>query len=218
MEFIKYGTINKNITEKLKKTILKDNYDFIQKSNKKDNWNNLNKKQDKTDRKLDISDDDDDNHDESSDTPKRKNKSSIEDKENNTIAKIKKNHVKRPIICICNDLYAKVLLNLRKEALIFNIKKANPQKLLNRLKEVCIKESLSIDTRALKNLSEKSNYDIRVSVNTLEFLSHNKNNAALFKSITEWRKAFNFGAEGPNRRSIRNLGKIFQFEYGKIRV
>ena len=47
--------------------------------------------------------------------------------------KPKKNEIRRPIICICNDLYAKVLTVLRKEALVFHIKKANPNKLLTRL-------------------------------------------------------------------------------------
>lgn len=213
MEFIKYGTINKNVTEKLKKTILKDNNDFIQNSFKKENSNNLNKKQEKMDRKGDLSDEDDNGDD--SDSQKKKNKSSIQDKENNANSKGKKNHVKRPIICICNDLYAKVLLNLRKEALIFNIKKANPQKLLNRLKEICIKESLNIDTRALKSLSEKSNYDIRVCVNTLEFLSHNKNNAQLFKSIASGEKLSILGQKDLTEGVFGIWAKLFNLSMEK---
>lgn len=215
MEFIKYGTINKNITEKLKKSILKDNNDFMQNSNKKDNPNNFNKKQEKRDRKFDLSDEEDYGDDEESDSTKKKNKTSLENKENNAISKAKKDHVKRPIICICNDLYAKVLLNLRKEALIFNIKKANPQKLLNRLKEICIKENLSIDTRALKNLCEKSNYDIRVCVNTLEFLSHNKNNAALFKSISNGEKLSILGQKDLTEGVFGIWAKLFSLSMEK---
>ena len=60
-----------------------------------------------------------------------------------------KNVVKRPIICICNDLYAKVLMPLRKEALVFNIK-ADPIKLEKRIRDICLKESLNIDQSTIK--------------------------------------------------------------------
>ena len=185
MDFIKNGSINKNVTDKARNIILKD-ADKDNNSNKYNNYN-LNTKKDKKDKKNNdnISDEENDNYldNENDDFPKKKKKDEDKDKEN--LTNKKKNVVKRPIICICNDLYAKVLMNMRKEALIFNIKKANPLKLLNRLKEICILENISLDSRGLKNLCEKSNYDIRVCVNSLEFLSYNKNNLALFKSISK---------------------------------
>lgn len=184
MEFIKNGTINKSVIDKLKNNILKGDKDNFP-SNKKESSGSFNKKEFKKAKSNDSDgdhsnedlDDNDDFH------KKRKNKEEIKEPVNK-----KKNIVKRPIICICNDLYAKVLINMRKEALTFNIKKSNPAKLLNRLKEICVKENLTLDTKALKNLCEKSNYDIRVCINTLEFLSHNKHNTALFKTISNGEK------------------------------
>ncbi len=215
MDFIKNGTINKNVTEKLKKNILKDNNDFISNNgpyNKKDNNQfSLNTKKDKKEKKMESDESSEDNDDEEFQKKKNKNTSSG-DKENSNK---KKNFVRRPIICICNDLYAKVLLNLRKEALIFNIRKANPQKLLNRLKEICIKENLTLDSRALKNLCEKSNYDIRVCVNTLEFLSHNKNNTALFKSISNGEKLTILGQKDLSEGVFSIWAKLFSLSMEK---
>jgi chromosome transmission fidelity protein 18 len=95
-----------------------------------------------------------------------------------------KNTTKRPIICICNDLYAKALTALRKEGLVFHIKRANSQKLLQRLKEICKAERLNIDTNTLRNLTEKSNSDIRVCINSLQFISYNPQNISLLKTLS----------------------------------
>jgi len=213
MEFIKNGTINKNITEKLKKNIFKDNNDFNKNQNKKENLSNFTNK-DKKEKKGYQSEDDDEEHFDEEDDKKRKQNNQV-DKENALSNKKKNNYVKRPIICICNDLYAKVLINLRKEALIFNLKKANPTKLLNRLKEICSKENLNLDTRALKNLCDKSNYDIRVCVNTLEFLSHNKNNVSLFKSISNGEKLSILGQKDLTEGVFGIWAKLFSISIEK---
>src|SRR5690606_29985672 len=110
-----------------------------------------------------------------------------------TNANKKSNHVKRPIICICNDLYSKVLTILRKEALVFNIK-ADPVKLEKRLKDICTKEKLNVDTNTIKNLCKQTNYDIRACINTLQFISYNQNNTALLKTLS-YDKLFILGSK-----------------------
>jgi chromosome transmission fidelity protein 18 len=47
----------------------------------------------------------------------------------------------RPIICICNDLYAPQLRKLKEVARVFRFKKPDSSRLCLRLKEICIKAS-----------------------------------------------------------------------------
>lgn len=43
----------------------------------------------------------------------------------------------RPIIFICNDMYAKALMPLREIALAIKIGESNPDKLIQRLRYIC---------------------------------------------------------------------------------
>lgn len=162
MDFIKYGKINKSVTNRAKTKLMSDR-------NKNPLEGGL------------ISNELIDNDEEKENKWSMKNN---EDEEESTPNKSQKNGIRRPIICICNDLYAKVLVSMRKEALVFNIKRANPQKLLQRLKEICIAEQLKVDTSILRTLCEKTNFDIRSCVNTLQFISYDQANISLLKSMT----------------------------------
>jgi DNA polymerase III delta prime subunit len=181
MNFIKTGKISKSITEKAKADIIDTavKAEFADKAEKEQRLNKSKKKEEKFD--MDDEDLDDLDRDDFRDANKKKEDDDDDEKEKKNA---KKNEVSRPIICICNDLYAKVLNVLRKEAYVFNIKKANPAKLEKRLKEISQVEGLNIDTSTIKNLSEKSNFDIRVCINTLEFISYNKANIPLLKTIS----------------------------------
>jgi chromosome transmission fidelity protein 18 len=53
--------------------------------------------------------------------------------------------LRRPIIFICNDIYAKALLPLKDFALNVKINEANPQRLIERLREICRLEKVNID-------------------------------------------------------------------------
>jgi chromosome transmission fidelity protein 18 len=53
--------------------------------------------------------------------------------------------LRRPIIFICNDIYAKALLPLKDFALNVKINEANPQRLIERLREICGLEKVNID-------------------------------------------------------------------------
>lgn len=84
----------------------------------------------------------------------------------NTPAKL----LRRPIICICNDLYAPALRPLRQSARIIRFRKSQPALMVSRLKDICQKETLQADTRSLTTLVEITNADVRSCLNTLQFI------------------------------------------------
>ena len=45
--------------------------------------------------------------------------------------------LKRPIIFICNDMYAKALMPLRDFALTVKIEESHPERLIKRLRQIC---------------------------------------------------------------------------------
>eukprot|EP00963_Diacronema_lutheri_P003835 scaffold287_cov337-Pavlova_lutheri.AAC.198 len=78
--------------------------------------------------------------------------------------------LQRPVICICNDLYAPALRPLREIAAIVRFKKPNPARLTSRLRRVCDIEKVRVEGRALSVLSTNADGDIRSCLNTLQFL------------------------------------------------
>ncbi|CDS00343.1 hypothetical protein [Sporisorium scitamineum] len=75
----------------------------------------------------------------------------------------------RPIICICNDLYAPSLRALRPMSKLIRFNKPPTNLVVKRLREVCEAESLSVEARGLSLLAELTNGDIRSCLNALEF-------------------------------------------------
>ncbi|KAK8548044.1 hypothetical protein V6N12_060971 [Hibiscus sabdariffa] len=80
-------------------------------------------------------------------------------KENDTKKKGKTASLTRPVICICNDLYAPALRPLRQIA---------------KLKYICNKEGMKTSSIALTALAEFTDCDIRSCLNTLQFLHKKK--------------------------------------------
>ncbi|KAF8599065.1 P-loop containing nucleoside triphosphate hydrolase protein [Ceratobasidium sp. AG-I] len=76
----------------------------------------------------------------------------------------------RPIICICNDLYAPSLARLRPIARIIRFRKAQPLLIANRLRDICQTEDLRADARALTALVTVAQGDMRACINTLQFI------------------------------------------------
>lgn len=90
--------------------------------------------------------------------------------------------LRRPIICICNDLYAPALRPLRQIARIVRFRKAQPLLVVNRLRDVCRRESIDMpDARALNALVEITNADVRSCLNTLQFVA----SKAIGSAVTE---------------------------------
>ncbi|KIP08852.1 hypothetical protein PHLGIDRAFT_68643 [Phlebiopsis gigantea 11061_1 CR5-6] len=76
----------------------------------------------------------------------------------------------RPIICICNDLYASSLSKLRPHARIIRFNRPNDFRLVNRLREICEIEGLKAQSRALTTLVGLAQGDLRGCLNTLQLI------------------------------------------------
>ncbi|GMF50759.1 unnamed protein product [Phytophthora fragariaefolia] len=88
----------------------------------------------------------------------------------------------RPLICICNDLYASVLRPLRQMAKIFTMDAPHSQRLVTRLKYICRHEGIKASTGALAALCSSADNDIRYCLNTLQFQSTQSRRTAKDKS------------------------------------
>lgn len=88
----------------------------------------------------------------------------------------------RPLICICNDLYASVLRPLRQMAKIFTLDTPHSQRLVTRLKYICRHEGIKASTGALAALCSSADNDIRYCLNTLQFQSTQSRRAVKDKS------------------------------------
>eukprot|EP00850_Spirogloea_muscicola_P010707 SM000064S19729 [mRNA] locus=s64:153757:161302:- [translate_table: standard] len=84
-----------------------------------------------------------------------------------------KGKLNRPVVCICNDLYAPVLRPLREIARVFIFEPPSVSRMVSRLKYICEVEGFKVDARALTALASHTECDIRSCLNTLQFL-HSK--------------------------------------------
>ncbi|KAH7107651.1 P-loop containing nucleoside triphosphate hydrolase protein [Auriculariales sp. MPI-PUGE-AT-0066] len=78
--------------------------------------------------------------------------------------------LRRPIICICNDLYAASLARLRPIARIVRFQKATDIHLVRRLRDICELEGMKSDTRSLSTLVGVAQGDLRSCINALQFV------------------------------------------------
>ncbi|EXC20805.1 Chromosome transmission fidelity protein 18-like protein [Morus notabilis] len=82
----------------------------------------------------------------------------------------------RPVICICNDLYAPVLRPLRQVARVHVFAQPTVSRIVSRLKYICNKEAMKTSSIALAALADYTECDIRSCLNTLQFLHKKKEN------------------------------------------
>ncbi|KAH9846087.1 P-loop containing nucleoside triphosphate hydrolase protein [Lenzites betulinus] len=76
----------------------------------------------------------------------------------------------RPIICICNDLYAPSLAKLRPHARIVRFSRPHDTHIVRRLRDICEREHMKADARALATLVGVAQGDFRGCLNTLQML------------------------------------------------
>jgi chromosome transmission fidelity protein 18 len=76
----------------------------------------------------------------------------------------------RPVVCICNDLYAPSLRQLRPLALVLSFSSTSSARLASRLHQVAQQESMNAEMSALMTLCQKAENDIRSCLNTLQFI------------------------------------------------
>lgn len=79
--------------------------------------------------------------------------------------------LKRPIICICNDLYSPALKPLKSVCQVLTMRRANGATLTHRLRQICEAEGLRVDGRALMDLVDLMDGDMRCCLHALQFLS-----------------------------------------------
>mmetsp|Transcript_54781 Transcript_54781/g.120129 ORF Transcript_54781/g.120129 Transcript_54781/m.120129 type:complete len:937 (-) Transcript_54781:84-2894(-) len=84
--------------------------------------------------------------------------------------------IRRPIICIANDLQARVLKPLRERAKVIEIPPPKPLQVSHRLQQICTKERLRVDVTALHRLVAQAKCDVRMCINTLQYLRRTKGN------------------------------------------
>lgn len=80
----------------------------------------------------------------------------------------------RPMICICNDLYAPSLRSLRHVAKVHVFAQPTVNRVVNRLKYICSREGMKTSSIALTALAEYTECDVRSCLNTLQFLHKKK--------------------------------------------
>ncbi|KZV29873.1 chromosome transmission fidelity protein 18 [Dorcoceras hygrometricum] len=80
----------------------------------------------------------------------------------------------RPVICICNDLYAPAVRPLRQVAKVHIFVQPTVTRVVNRLKYICNKEGVKTSSVALTGLADYTECDIRSCLNTLQFLNQKK--------------------------------------------
>ena len=113
----------------------------------------------------------------------------------------------RPIICICNDLYAPSLRPLREIASIFHFKEPDAKKVAQRLRHICARERIGVDASALGVLCAKSGGDIRTCLNTLEFVHRQKKTLSL-QALRE----MDIGAKDEKESIFAALERVFRTE------
>lgn len=91
-----------------------------------------------------------------------------------TKKKKEKSVVKRPIICICNDVYVPALRALRQISFIVNFPQTSNTRLAERLIEIAKWQKVKTDMGAMLALAEKSGNDIRACLSVLHFFKSQK--------------------------------------------
>ncbi|PJF19806.1 hypothetical protein PSACC_00411 [Paramicrosporidium saccamoebae] len=79
--------------------------------------------------------------------------------------------LRRPIICICNDLYVPALRPLRNIAQVITMRRPNQSVLTGRLREICDAEKLKAESKALAELADRMDCDVRASLHALQFIT-----------------------------------------------
>ncbi|CAH0694480.1 unnamed protein product [Spodoptera exigua] len=84
--------------------------------------------------------------------------------------KAKQQPLKRPVIAICNDLYASSLRPLRPVALVVHVGGVSLSRLSARLAGVCAREGLRAAPAALGALAARAGGDVRAAIQVLSFI------------------------------------------------
>lgn len=117
----------------------------------------------------------------------------------NNIASTINNLVQRPIIAVCNDVYASSLRSLRPYAEIVSYSRVSPYVIADTLQKICRNEGFDIDDDQLTRIAVDSECDLRSCLNTIQFGCECNNDNKLTstpKSGSQVTKSSNFQRYG----------------------
>ena len=78
--------------------------------------------------------------------------------------------LKRPVICVCNDVYKKTLKSLRECSTVIQMTAPKALRLSEKVKSICQKENIKIESLAIDRLVAICDRDIRSTLNQLQTL------------------------------------------------
>ncbi|XP_063895250.1 chromosome transmission fidelity protein 18 homolog [Helicoverpa armigera] len=119
--------------------------------------------------------------------------------------KAKQQPLKRPVIAICNDLYATALRPLRPIALIVQVGGVSLTRLSARLSQVCKREGVSAAPHVCSALAARAQGDVRSAIQLLSFVKA-RANAQLNMSDVE---NIAIGTKDCNKSMLQALQSIF---------
>uniref|UniRef100_A0A1I8PLA4 Chromosome transmission fidelity protein 18 homolog n=1 Tax=Stomoxys calcitrans TaxID=35570 RepID=A0A1I8PLA4_STOCA len=120
------------------------------------------------------------------------------------------NVLKRPIICICNDVYDPALRPLRQIAFVVTFPPIDSARLAERLIQVAQKERLKTDFGSLIALAEKSGNDVRCCISTMQFFNAQKKGLSLQDVLNN-----NLGQKDRRQGLFEVWGSIFRIQRPK---
>ncbi|XP_041994326.1 replication factor C subunit 1-like isoform X1 [Salvia splendens] len=121
---------------------------------------------------------------------------------------------KIPIICICNDRYSQKLKSLVNYCLLLSFRKPTKQQVAKRLSLIASSEGLQANEIALEELAERTNGDIRMALNHLQYMS-------LSMSVIKFddiKQRLQSNSKDEDISPFTAVDKLFGFNSGKLRM
>ncbi|PHJ25090.1 aaa family protein, partial [Cystoisospora suis] len=103
--------------------------------------------------------------------------------------------IRRPIICICNNLYSRTLRPLREVAQILNLSPPPASAIAERLKEILSLNGFTADRELLDRVIDIFDGDIRACINCLYFISRKALRSGMRRLQQEDVEAFSWGKD-----------------------
>uniref|UniRef100_A0A8R1TTS9 AAA domain-containing protein n=1 Tax=Onchocerca volvulus TaxID=6282 RepID=A0A8R1TTS9_ONCVO len=79
--------------------------------------------------------------------------------------------LRRPVICICNNLYTPSLRELRLIALVLQLSRTDEKRLTRRLEQISRLEHLKVESSAVSKIIDVCSCDLRSAINNLQFIA-----------------------------------------------
>ncbi|VDN51833.1 unnamed protein product [Dracunculus medinensis] len=98
-----------------------------------------------------------------------------------------KHIIRRPVICICNNLYTSSLRELKSVALNIHMPQINNRNLIRRLQMIASHEKINVEFSAVSSIVTICGGDIRRAINSLQFIATELNSSAItFETVQKY--------------------------------